>query len=121
MKVAVYYNLHKHLFSVVSREKENYGKVIAHLPRVILTDVVPKVSEAGRQRVLREQQKNVHAKLFGTLVNDLDMTGVLLREITYNPYKYPSFVYWDDLTEFTGCNMMLLVDKKCYELIGDEV
>ena len=66
MKVKVYYNLHKNCYSIVSLEKENYGKVIKHENCVPLFDAQFKVSEKGRQRVLREQKKNVHAYVVGT-------------------------------------------------------
>ena len=36
MKVAAYWNLHKNIFSIQSREKENYGKVIAHKTSVAI-------------------------------------------------------------------------------------
>lgn len=66
MKVKVYFNLHKHCFSVVSLEKgDSYGKVVAHVSEIMLSEVKFKVSEAGRQRVLREKRKNVHAYCVG--------------------------------------------------------
>jgi len=65
---------------------------------VLLEGCKFKVSEAGRQRVLREKRKNVHAGVTGTWINGdrveshyefLSMVG---RQVTYNPYKYDSFV-----------------------------
>ena len=93
-EVEVYFNLHKHLFSVRSRQT---GLVIAHESVVRLTDVTFRVSEAGRQRVLRERKKNVHAFVRGT-VDTLDSgwrhwhgegEAVAAR---YNPYEGPHFV-----------------------------
>jgi len=88
MKVEVYYNLHRHLFSI--RHK---GKVIGHRRYVSLADVTFAVQPAGRKKVLETGQKNVHAFVRGTLMNyqqicHLDMT----TQVTYNPYKYKSFV-----------------------------
>lgn len=109
MKVFVYRNLHQDCWSVRSRET---GRVIAHADEVQLSNVEYKVSEAGRQRVLREKSKNVHAGLVGTLV-DFDPIGGKMPtypaatfssdpsvkpgqadpvSITYNPYKYSHFV-----------------------------
>lgn len=109
MKVFVYRNLHQDCWSVKSRET---GRVIAHADEVQLSNVEYKVSEAGRQRVLREKSKNVHAGLVGTLV-DFDPIGGKMPtypaaafssdpsikpgkadpvSITYNPYKYSHFV-----------------------------
>lgn len=88
-KVKVYWNLHKKCFSVQYR-----GKVIAHKNEVIIHYPEFKVSEAGRQRVLKERRKNVHAFIVG-LYSDYPISpahdeGHL---ITYNPYKYETFVF----------------------------
>lgn len=91
MKVKVYYNLHKNCYSIVSLEKENYGKVIKHSNCVPLFDAQFKVSEKGRQRVLREQKKNVHAYVVGTWVSEF-VPRLPIKLATYNPYKYSSFV-----------------------------
>lgn len=110
MRVYVYYNLHSHKWSIKALEGKDKGLVIAHAKYVKLSQVVPKVSEAGRQRVLRDKQKNVHAGLTGLLeevgVVDWKKEGYDVklyipivpkefdsREIlTYNPYKYSAFV-----------------------------
>jgi hypothetical protein len=59
---------------------------------IALSDVRFTVSEAGRQRVLREKRKNVHAfvegvesPLYGSINRKLDC------KVTYNPYKYEKF------------------------------
>jgi hypothetical protein len=91
MKVKVYYNLHKKCYSIVSLEKENYGRVIKHENCVPLFDAQFKVSEKGRQRVLREQKKNVHAYVVGTWVSEFE-PRLPIKLATYNPYKYSSFV-----------------------------
>ena len=90
MKVDVYFNLHKKCLSV--RHK---GKVIAHSDYVKILQPKFVVSEAGRQRVLRSRRKNVHAFVRGelaSLVNDPKDSAKNLQTITYNPYKYSSFV-----------------------------
>ena len=91
MKVKVYYNLHKKCYSIVSLEKENYGRVVAHSNCVPLFNAQFKVSEKGRQRVLREQKKNVHAYVVGTWVRRLKCIEKF-NIATYNPYKYSSFI-----------------------------
>jgi len=98
MKVFVYFNLHRKCFSIKALEGPNKGRVIYHSSGVLLFDCTFKVSEAGRQRVLRERKKNVHAGVVGFLFDDaVDGTyDHVLRygtPITYNPYKYDSFVH----------------------------
>ena len=91
MKVFVYYNLHKNLFSVKALEGEKKGLVIAHVKRISLEDVEFKVSQAGRQRVLREQRKNVHAGVKGSWVMG-HRERVTLTAVMYDPYLYSTFV-----------------------------
>ena len=90
MKVDVYFNLHKKTLSV--RHK---GIVIAHSDYVKIGNPKFVVSEAGRQRVLREKRKNVHAFVRGELLSTVNNSNEVLDNhstITYNPYKYTSFV-----------------------------
>ena len=88
MKVRVYFNLHKKLLSVQTKVNGSW-KVIKHVFNINLTDVKFKVSEAGRQRVLREKRKNVHAFIEG--VEAEERVGETAQHITYNPYKYEKF------------------------------
>jgi hypothetical protein len=99
LKAFVYFNLHRKCFSIKALEGPNKGRVVAHREDVLLFNGTFKVSEAGRQRVLRERKKNVHAGVVG----EWDETGIDLTTIdrihsigtpiTYNPYKYTSFVH----------------------------
>jgi len=86
-KVFVYFNLHKKLFSV---RDHITGIVVGHTDMIALENVTFKVSEAGRQRVLREKRKNVHAGVMG-IVKDFPCP-VAWSTAFYNPYKYESFV-----------------------------
>ena len=120
MKVFVYYNLHKHLWSIKALEGDSKGKVIARLNTVLLHNPKPKVSEAGRQRVIREQKKNVHAGIIGEWGELFPLpTDTNAREITYNPYKYSSFVYKDNEEEYTGSSVALLGNNRSVLAIGE--
>jgi hypothetical protein len=91
-KVMVYYNLHKHTFSITFQ-----NKVIMHADFVKLKDVEFRVRSGGMDRVRKEKSKNVHAFVIGTLIdfceypcdNIIEPSG---KVVTYNPYKYDSFV-----------------------------
>jgi hypothetical protein len=94
MKVDVYFNLHKKCLSI--RHK---GIVIHHSNYVKIINPKFVVSEAGRQRVLREKRKNVHAYVRGELAgleNNPSESAENLQTITYNPYKYNTFVRKND-------------------------
>lgn len=118
MKVRVYFNLHSGLWSIQDYKTR---RVIGHASRVNLTDCTFQVSEAGRQRVLRERKKNVHAFVVGTLCGaewdrssrirpatylvdwcgerDDNLVALLVREtgqrVSYNPYKAGTFMRGD--------------------------
>ena len=93
MRVEVYFNLHKHLFSVRSARS---GRVILHTDRVHIHNPEFVVREGGRQRVLREGKKNVHAFVRGDATYFSDKDRPMLDNVGYNPYKYDSFVKWID-------------------------
>jgi hypothetical protein len=71
---------------------------MGHCNVICLQDVVFKVSEAGRQRVLREKRKNVHAGVEGVMCEDGFWTKELNDgsvPVTYNPYFMRSFQHKD--------------------------
>lgn len=94
IKVAVYFNLHKDLFSVQSRHKDNYGKVLFHCENINLSKVKFVVREGGRDKVLKEKRKNVHAFCYGTI--NLECKQSVKNLISYNPYKANHFYYVND-------------------------
>ena len=84
--VFVYKNLHKDCWSV-----KQDGLTKAHTKEINMWDCKFQVNAKGRQRVLDEQRKNVHAGIKGYIDEfDLDLPNPV--EVTYNPYKYNSFV-----------------------------
>jgi hypothetical protein len=92
-KVMVYYNLHKHTFSV-----RYEGKVVMHADFVKLGDVEFRVRQGGKEKVRDEKSKNVHAFVIGTLLEYCEYPCFGIPEppsefvVTYDPYKYDSFV-----------------------------
>ncbi len=97
MRVFVYWNLHKGKWSVKAMEGENKGRVIARVDGIALKNASFRVSRAGRERVIREQRKNVHAGVVGEWIQGEDFFGT--ARVTYNPYKYETFVLADDPTQ----------------------
>ena len=115
MRVMAYYNLHKHTWSLKALEGPQKGKVVAHRAEVWLRDARPVVSLSGRARVLREQQKNVHAGIVGEWIPSRGiLKGDKLDKVTYNPYKYDSFVYTADESMYSGSPVALLWQKQVW-------
>jgi hypothetical protein len=118
--VEVYCNLHKHLFSVRSKK---HKKVVAHTNHVTLKNAVFHVSEAGRQRVLRERTKNVHATIRGELVSAYPMEvesampkvkRMKMREAYYNPYMTETFIDRKTGRKLYKAYMVVLVGGKVF-------
>ena len=90
--VQVYRNLHKKCWSI-----RQDGKVLIHTGYVVLRNVEFKVQPAGRQKVLDEQRKNVHAYVKGYLISASESNRITkdvewtCDVVSYNPYKHPYF------------------------------
>lgn len=92
-KVMCYYDLHRHTFSVTYK-----GLVMLKADYLRLSDVEFRVRQGGKQKVRSEQRKNVHAFVIGYLDDYCEFPCDDIPEpesnevITYNPYKYDTFV-----------------------------
>ena len=133
MNSFIYFNLHKKCFSI-----RHNGFVVAHATTVVVDEATTKVSETGRQRVLQERVKNVHAGVVGTV---LKFNGVAtergktmgwvdgclpnsceliekaqMRRVSYNPYKRDTFFYVDTDESFVEAGRLLMSERKIYQL-----
>ena len=103
-RVAVYRNLTRDTFSVQYK-----GIVVSYQDEVHLADVEFRVSQAGRRQVLRERCKNVHAKVWGTVVEPTDGYS---QSVYYNPYETEQFeTYGEPVLRAEKC---LLKDGKVW-------
>lgn len=97
MRIEAYYNLHQQCLSA-----RPIGGRVKHYLWLGMRDVTFAVQPAGRRKVLREQKKNVHAFVRGQLESSYELNSYVpfdddfedkyFDEVTYNPYKYSSFV-----------------------------
>ena len=115
IKVDVYWNLHKKCWSIRSRERDDYGKVVTHLDSCVVAAAKFVVNQKGRERVLRERKKNVHAFVRGNLLMT-KMPGTIESyvgwdKVSYNPYKGPNFVAQSTGEELTQSSLVLLSDE----------
>jgi len=116
VRVFVYYNLRRHIWSIRALEGPHKGLVIGHSDTVLLSGASGKVSLAGRLRVLKERQRNVHAGITGTLVHRGIEGYFPGLEVTYNPYKYETFVHKDTETCYGESQFAYMAHKKVYVL-----
>lgn len=112
-KVMVYYNLHKKTFSV-----QYQGKVVLYADYVKLSDVEFRVREGGKEKVRKEMRKNVHAFVIGRLMDYCEFPCENMppetnnNVITYNPYKYDSFVKKDSEEPIYKANEIDMINTK---------
>lgn len=108
MKVEVYWNLHKNLWSV--RHK---GIVIQHTDTVFIKDAKFVVQPSGNAKVRKTKRKNVHAFVRGTLTEPFKIKD--LKSIRYNPYKYTTFVVAEsDKPIYNSDRVYLSKEGKCF-------
>jgi hypothetical protein len=113
VRVQVYYNLHKHVWSVKDKKT---GRVIAHLDSILLANCKFIVREGGRQRVIKEKSKNVHAFIEGDWDTESGRYSLpaACTEITYNPYKYDSFVRKNNQSKIQNCGKVYMENRKVF-------
>ncbi len=115
--VFVYYNLTKKCFSVKSIET---NRVISHTNEIVLRDCQFKVSEKGRQRVLREQCKNVHAGVRGIVCDKdvfYDSPYYMTYGVTYNPYEKGYFVVRLTQRIIQSCEVAILSTRNLERIL----
>ena len=103
----VYRNLHQKCWSVQQKDSKGRWKVVAHAESITLADCVFRVSEAGRQRVLSEGRKNVHAYIQGFYVPD----NKVIHHVWHclDEYQQPAAVMYNP------------TDRPCFHHGGKEV
>lgn len=123
MRVEAYWNLHENCISYRPTTK---GGKVSHAQSIRLADVKFAVQPAGREKVLREKRKNVHAFVRGEVVSADSMSrpellNMLSSEgwvtVTYNPYKYDSFVVADTEDSVSAAREVIIYDKRIYAQI----
>ena len=93
------------------------GVLHASARQVRLSDVEFRVRESGRQRMLRERRKNVHAYAVGHLVDWVhpddtrDLATLDGRQVLYDAYRFPTFVDRDSHAPVLGSEDVRLDER----------
>ena len=112
-KVMCYYDLHRHTFSVTYK-----GLVVLKADYLRLSDVEFRVRQGGKEKVRKEKSKNVHAFVIGNLVDFCQYPCDEIPEeptgnvVTYNPYKYDTFVYRDSEEPIINAKEVDLINSR---------
>lgn len=108
-RVDVYRNLRTNNFSV-----RKQGIVVQHEDYVLLHNPMFIVSQKGRERVLRDKQKNVHAVVRGSYMGGEKLSKDTLRQAYYNPYKTEQFVDKESFKEILESKIAYLENGNVY-------
>ena len=111
MIVRVYRNLHKKCWSVQEKKSR---LILFHCNEIVLKNCKFIVNEAGRQRVLKEKRKNVHAFIEGTLAPISTVGRGYNERVIYNPYAGEYFkLEKDPHTPVGNSHLVMLADNGC--------
>lgn len=133
MRVNVYRNLSpqyrgQRAWSVMALEGPRKGKVIDIVDGVVVRDASFVVSEASRQRVIRERSKNVHAFVRGELVESFPLDSLPKKAdgdalapgrgatvpVSYDPYKAGHFFRLDNGQAVSGSSLVVVAPQGVY-------
>lgn len=135
MKVRLYRNLSpqyrkRRAWSILAMEGPQKGRVVAIVDGAAIRDADFVVSEAGRQRVIRDRAKNVHAFVQGKLVKSWPLDtlpkgvtgddlskGVDVR-IGYDPYRTPKMVREDCMQFVEHSPLVVAAPEGVYAKLG---
>ena len=89
--VKVYRNLHRDTWSLMAAAGPRRGRVVGYSDAVELANPVLTVSEASRQRAIRERTRNVHAFVVGRVLAPGSLDRSELVRVRYNPFRAGCF------------------------------
>jgi hypothetical protein len=111
----IYRNLHKDCFSIQRWNSDKKGyRLHSYEKNVIAFHVEFRVSQSGRNSVLKTKQKNVHAfvycKNYITFVEPVNHG----QEVYYNPYVMDSFRIKNSDEPINNLDGIVMTGNKCY-------
>ena len=121
-RVRVYKNLKNGQWSVQVKVPGKGWRLSTYVDSIVLTDAVPICSESGAARIRRRQEREVVAKIEGTL-RSFDSRPVLnmpYRAVRYNPFRGDQFNY-EDGSVFQSCRVAYFTPRAaCFYSQGGE-
>lgn len=123
MQVDIYRNLNSGGYSVKNMEygTDGYGCVVDDSPvdSITVTDVEFIIYEGKQQQVREQQRKNAHAFVRGEWVTESVQicSDTQTEPLTYDPYKYDSFVHADTEEPVETAKMVRLDSEGMHAVI----
>ncbi|MFD1136561.1 hypothetical protein [Paenibacillus urinalis] len=112
-RLLIAYNLHKKCLSIRDYQTK---RVIDYRACIVLCNVNFIVHQKGRERVLKERKKNLHAFISGYYYADLqsEIKEVPKHKAYYNPYKTKSFVNKETMEVLRTAKRVYCAGKNIY-------
>jgi hypothetical protein len=114
LQTRIYRNLGNGLMSLTQQINKSW-LLVGHTNNVAIEYPKFYVSEAGRQRVIREHQKNVHAWATGrllTIAHRLDLPD--LKQIYYCPYTQSHFSWLESGEPIISADLLVVIDNQVF-------
>jgi hypothetical protein len=109
----IYRNLLNHKMSLQQQVNKSW-LVIGHVTEAVIQYPRFYVSEAGRQRVIADKCKNVHAWSSGLLL-DISLSKLPdLAEIHYCPYSQSCFTWKTNGKPIDNADLLVVIENKVY-------
>lgn len=112
-KARIYRNLNNGRMSIQIKMGKSW-KVVGHVLEAVLEDVWFHVSEAGCQRVIRDNCKNVHAWGEGLLLGPTSESIFAPIDLAYNPYLNATFMERSTGHGITSCKYLVVRDNHVF-------
>ena len=106
-KIRIYRNLNNGTMSIQQKIDKSW-KVTGHVTACVVKDVRFVISESGRQRVIRDGRKNVHAYGEGILLGEADDDIYAPYSLAYNPYTDASFLDRNSRRSIERCSFLVV-------------
>jgi hypothetical protein len=108
-----YRNLNNGSISVRQRVGKSW-LVVGHTHNLVIQNPIFTVSEPSRQRVIREQRKNVHAFSCGILIGQNIDALPPIEEIYYDPYTLPYFAWRETNLKIDRADLLVVIDNQVF-------
>lgn len=106
----IYRNLNTGTMSLQQKINKSW-LVVGHVTNVAIEYPTFHISKAGKNRVIREKRKNVHAWAEGKLIG-ITADSSNLEEIYYCPYNSDSFSWKKTGESIKSSSLLVVIDNK---------
>jgi hypothetical protein len=113
LQTKIYRNLGNGLMSLTQQINKSWI-LVGHTDSVAIEYPKFYVSEAGRQRVLKDRRKNVHAWATGRLLPSTGLVLPSLKQVYYCPYTQPNFTWLDSKEPIASADLLVVIDNQVF-------